>query len=131
MHFEAWMQWRNVYTDGRGHPADLDPTFSGHSTGRWEGDALVVDTVGVKDVTPLITGMKHSEKMHVVERMHLDPASPDTLLVETTVDDPLALAAPWSTTLRFKRERGGELYEFVCAENDRNPVDEHGKVQFR
>ena len=131
MHFEAWMQWRNIFTDGRGHPDDWDPTFSGHSIGRWDGDALVVDTVGIKDITPLVTGMKHSDKLHVSERMALAPGDPDHLIVETTVEDPEALEHPWSTTLRFKRTRGGELYEFVCAENDRNPVDAAGHVQFK
>jgi hypothetical protein len=128
---EAWMQSRNIYTDGRGHPADWDPSFSGHSIGHWEGETLVVDTTGVKDSTPLVVGMKHSDQMHVAERIHLDPKDPDHLLVETTVTDPLALEQPWSTTIRMKRSRNGELFEFVCAENDRNPVDATGHVQFR
>ena len=131
MHFEAWMQWRNIFTDGRGHADDPDPTYSGDSIGHWEGDTLVVDTVGVKDTTPLVTGMKHSDKMHVVERMHLDPKDRDHLLVETLIEDPLALEKPWSTTVRLKRVRDGELLEFVCAENDRNPVDAEGRVQFK
>jgi hypothetical protein len=130
MHFEAWMQWRAIYTDGRGHPADLEPTFMGHSIGRWEGDTLVVDTVGVSAATPLVTGMTHSDKLHVIERMRLDPADGDALLVETTVEDPEALEKPWKTTLRMKRDRDGELLEFICAENDRNPVDAQGRVQF-
>jgi hypothetical protein len=131
MHFEAWMQWRNVWTDGRGHPADWDPTFSGHSTGHWEGETLVVDTAGVNDRTALVAGMKHSPAMHVVERIHLAAGDPDHLLVEMTVDDPVALERPWATVQRFKRVRDGELYEYVCAENDRNPVDAKGDIQFK
>ena len=131
MHLEAWAQQRAIFTDGRGHPADWDPTFSGHSIGHWEGDTLVVDTVGVRDTTALVAGMKHSDKMHVVERMHLDPADKDHLLVEQTVDDPPALDHPWKATYRFKRVRDGELFEYVCAENDRNPVDANGNVQFK
>ena len=130
MHLEAWAQQRAVWTDGRSHPSDWDPTFSGHSIGHWEGDVLVVDTVGIRDTTALVAGMKHSGATHVVERIHLDPADKDHLLVEMTVDDPVALSAPWVTVNRFKRTRDGELYEYVCAENDRNPVDASGRVGF-
>ena len=49
IHFEAWMQWRNIFTDGRTHAADLDPTFQGDSVGRWQGDTLIVETVGTKE----------------------------------------------------------------------------------
>ena len=132
VHHEAWMQWRTVYTDGRPHPAesDWDPTFYGHSVGRWEGDTLVVDTVGIKETVPLGQGMKHSDKLRIVERMHLAKDDADTLVVEMTVVDPLALEKPWTNTLTFKRSREWELIEFICAENDRNPVDEKGQTLF-
>jgi hypothetical protein len=132
VHHEAWMQWRPIYTDGRPHPAesDWDPTFYGHSVGRWEGDTLVVDTVGIKETVPLAQGMRHSDKLRIVERMHLAKGDADTLVVEMTVEDPLALEKPWSNTLTFKRSREWELIEFICAENDRNPVNEEGYTLF-
>jgi len=130
-HHEAWMQWRNIYTDGRGHPDDLDATFEGDSTGRWEGGTLVVDTIGIKESVALGMGMKHGPKMHIVERIHLAPKDPDTLVDEMTIDDPDALEKPWTHTLTYKRSREWQLLEFECAENDRNPVDSSGKTGYK
>ena len=130
IHHEAWMQWRSIYTDGRKHPDDLDPTFSGHSVGHWDGDTLVVDTVGVKTITELSMGMKHSDKLHLIERIHLVKGDANTLVDELTAEDPVALAQPWHTTFTFKRSRDQDLLEFVCAENDRNPVDDSGHTGF-
>lgn len=130
-HHEAWMQWRNIYTDGRGHPDDLDPTFEGDSIGHWEGATLVVDTVGIKSTVALGMGMKHSDKLHIIERMHLAKGDSDTLVVEMTAEDPEALAKPWTHTLTFKRSRDWQLLEFECAENDRNPVDPNGNTGFK
>jgi hypothetical protein len=129
-HHEAWMQWRNIYTDGRGHPDDLEASFYGDSIGHWEGGTLVVDTIGIKPTVPLAMGMKHSDKMHITERIHLAKDDPDTLVVEMTVEDPMALAKPWSHTLTYKRSREWQLLEFICAENDRNPVDSQGNTGF-
>jgi hypothetical protein len=125
-HHEAWMQMRSIWTDGRQHPDDWDPTFYGHSTGRWEGPVLIVDTVGIKTVTELRNGMPHSDQLHIIERIHLAKDDPDTLLDEMVAEDPLALAKPWRTVLSYKRARDQDLLEFVCAENDRNPVDAKG-----
>lgn len=128
---EAWMQTRAIFTDGRGHSEDLDPGIFGHSVGHWEGDTLVVDTVGIKTITELETGMGHSDKLHVVERFRLSPEDPDILVVETTLSDPEALEAPYTRTYTFKRQRDWNLMEFVCAENDRNPVGADGLTQFK
>jgi len=128
---EAWMQTRTIFTDGRGHPDDLEAGFFGHSIGHWEGDTLVVDTVGIKTITELARGMKHSDKLHVIERIHLSKDNPDSLVDEMTMEDPEALSAPYHRTLNFRRERGWNLMEFVCAENDRNPVDQDGNTQFK
>ena len=75
---EAYAQWRQIFTDGREHPEDPDLTFNGHSIGHWEGDTLVVDTVGFTTDTSLgKQGMRHSDKMHIVERFRLaDAGSP-------------------------------------------------------
>jgi hypothetical protein len=130
--YEAWMQWRIIFTDGRPHPPadELEPTFYGHSIGRWEGETLIIDTVGIKDTVPLQAGMTHSDKLHIVERMYLAKDNPDTLVVDMVVEDPLALEKPWNRKFTYKRERDWNLVEFICAENDRNPVDESGKTLF-
>ena len=130
IHHEAWMQWRNIFTDGRGHPQDWDPTFQGHSIGHWEGTTLVVDTVGIKTLTELTQGVKHSGQLHLIERIHLAPADPNTLIDELTAEDPVALAHPWHNRLTFTRSRDMDLLEFECAENDRNPVDASGRTGF-
>jgi hypothetical protein len=129
IHHEAWMQWRIVFTDGRSHP-DIEPSFNGHSTGKWEGDTLVVDTVNIKTTVPLMPGMYHSDKIHIVERFALDPKNPDVMRVQITVNDPVALEKPYTNTLTFNRSRDADLIEFVCAENDRNPIDASGDTTF-
>lgn len=128
IHHEAWQQWRSIWTDGRKHPDDWDPTFYGHSIGHWEGGTLVVDTIGIKPVTELGPGVKHSDKERITERFHLVAGDPNTLVDEITVEDPEALAQPWHTSSTFHRSRDMELLEFICAENDRNPVDASGKT---
>jgi hypothetical protein len=128
---EAWMQNRTIYTDGRGHPDDLEAGIFGHSIGKWEGDTLVVDTIGIKTITELDTGLKHSDKLHITERIHLAPNDPETLMVEMTLEDPEALEGPASRTYTYKRERDWSLMEFVCAENDRNPVGADGLTGFK
>ena len=135
LHFEAWMQWRNIFTDGRTHPADLDPTFQGDSVGHWKGDTLVVETVAAKEdlgLTLLTRGTipAHSPKLRILEHIHLDSKNHNTLIDEMTLEDPEALEAPWTQKLTYKRSRDQQLLEFECAENDRNPVDASGKTTF-
>jgi hypothetical protein len=87
--------YRLIYTDGRKHPADLDTSYMGHSVGRWEGDTLVVDTVGLNDETWLGGGKFtniHSDQEHVVERI---TRKGNVVTVETTVEDPVMLTKPW------------------------------------
>jgi hypothetical protein len=128
--FEAWTQVRRIFTDGRGHPDDLEPTFYGHSVGHWEGETLVVDTTGLKPGALIAQGMGHSDKERITERIHLAQGDPDTLLDELSIDDPEALAQPWTGVYRYKRHREWDLLEYVCSENDRNPVDSSGRAQF-
>ena len=125
---EAYEQMRHIYTDGRPHPDDPDLTYDGHSIGHWEGGTLVVDSVGFSPDTPLGQnyGVRHSDKMHIVERMRL--TDPDTLEVVTTIDDPEALAQPWTSTRTFKRHRDWTIDEYVCEQNNRNLVDASGKA---
>jgi hypothetical protein len=131
VHFEAWMQWRNIFTDGRKHPDadDLDPTFYGNSIGHWQGGTLVIDTIGFKTATALGMGMQHSDQMHIVERVHLMTNDPNKLVDEMTVEDPQALAKPWHATYTYHRSRTQSLLEFVCEENNRNPVNAQGQAE--
>ena len=128
---EAWMQNRTIFTDGRPHPEDLEPGIFGHSIGRWEGDTLVVDTIGIKTITELGAGMKHSPKLHITERFQLSKTDPNQLVVEMKMEDPEALEAPYNRTFTFRRERDWNLMEFVCAENDRNPIGADGLTKFK
>jgi len=130
MLMEAWTQWRRVYTDGRGHPADLEATFYGDSIGHWDGQTLVIDTVGIKPGALISAGIGHSDKERISERIHLSPTDPDQLVDELTVTDPEALEKPWAVVYRYRRHREWELLEFACAENDRNPVNANGTAGF-
>ena len=125
---EAYMQVRHIHTDGRKHPDDPDLTFNGHSIGHWEGDTLVVDSVGFTTDTPLeaMIGARHSDKMHIVERFHL--ADPNMLTITTTVDDSDALASPFARTVSYARHRDWTIAEYICQQNNRNFVDEKGKA---
>jgi hypothetical protein len=128
---EAYMQVRRVFTDGRPLPEDPDPAFNGHSVGRWDGDTLVIETIGIKEETQLgRVGVSHSDQLKVVERYRLDPKNPDKLTLEFTHIDPKALKAPWKQSFTFTRHREWEQIEFICAENDRNPVGDNGKTQY-
>jgi hypothetical protein len=124
-----WMgQIRRVFTDGRPHPDDPDITYVGHSIGHWEKGVLVIDTVAMKDDTLLDqSGMKHSADIHVIERMRL--LDPQTLENQLTLEDPIAFTHPWTVTRTFKRAKPGEeIREFVCMENNRNPIKPDGSV---
>jgi hypothetical protein len=124
---EAYSQWRQIFTDGREHPEDPDLTWNGHSIGRWEGDTLVVDTVGFTPDTFLgMGGMRHSDKMWIVERLRL--SAPDVLTIETTVTDTEALTKPWTRTASYGRHRDWTLAEYVCQQNNRNFTTEDGKA---
>jgi hypothetical protein len=125
---EAYSQMRRIFTDGRKHPEDPDLTYNGHSIGHWEGDTLVVDTVGFTPDTALGPGwgIRHSDRMHIVERMHL--TAPDTLEIVTTIDDPKALAKPLTATKVLKRHRDWDIAEYVCEQNNRNLATDKGKA---
>jgi hypothetical protein len=127
---EAWMQTRTIWTDGRLHEEDPDPTFMGDSVGRWEGDTLVVETRAIWDELEIDTGWPHSDKFRLTERISLDPENPDVLINRMRMEDPEALAEPFEVTTRYRRDRYGKLIEFQCAENDRNPVNAEGETEY-
>ena len=121
--FEANIHsYRQIFMDGRPHPPapDLDPTWYGHSIGRWEGATLVVDTVGFNDRFWFdFKGHPHTEQLHVVERY--TRTTPTTLVNEITIDDPGAYSRPF--TVRFTAEAappGDDLQEYICNENNQD-----------
>lgn len=124
---ETYSQYRQIFTDGRAHPEDPDLTFNGHSIGHWEQDTLVVDSVGFTTDTRLGNfGVRHSDKMRIVERMQL--TGRDTLRIETTIYDPEALTKPWSLTRDYARRADWTIAEYICQQNNRNFTTEDGKA---
>jgi hypothetical protein len=124
---------RRIYTDGRGHPDDPDPSFHGHSVGHWEGQTLVVDTVGVAPEVYLAVseavGLPNNGDLHVVERLHL--AGPDTLDDELEITAPQILSRPWKTTRIYQRQRARrfDIVEGVCRQGDfRSARDAQGNA---
>jgi hypothetical protein len=117
MIFEYQGLIRQIFTDGRKHPDDLEPTYMGHSIGKFEGDTLVVDTVGFNDKTWLDPmGLPHTEALHVIERIRR--VDHETLTDEYTIDDPKAYTKPWTATRIFKLKQDWQIKEYVCAENN-------------
>jgi hypothetical protein len=121
--FENHGVYRVVYLDGRGHPADIAdyPQFMGHSIGKWEGDTLVVDTVGINDRTWLDSyGLEHSDKLHLTERFQ--KTGPDLIKYTVTYDDPVFFTKPWTATLNFARQKD-RLMEYVCNDNEKDRIN--------
>jgi len=109
--------FRTIYTDGRSHPKDLQPTYYGHSIGWWEGDTLVVDTVGYNEGFWIDRGVApHTEELHTVEKFtRTDMAS---IRYDVTIDDPGAYTKPWGGTMNLRLEAGTELFEYVCQQQN-------------
>lgn len=107
---------RRVYTDGRKHPDDPDPTFEGHSIGHWEQNVLVVDTIGLIKDAELTRGVHGGGSTHVVERIF--KKDPGTIQIDTTVTDPAAFTAPYQYSHTYVRTPVG-MIEFVCEQNNK------------
>jgi len=125
---------RRIYTDGRGHPEDLEPSWMGHSIGRWDGETLVVDTVGLNGLARAMNGvgsnalvseddakprMPSSEKLHLVERMRL-VANGELLEDELTIIDPKTYTEPVILKHYFQRRPDIDMLEYYCNENPRD-----------
>jgi hypothetical protein len=107
--------YRIIPTDGRPHPPDPDPSWMGHAVAKWDGDTLVIDSIGYNDKTE-ITGYRHTDALHVVERI----SRPDvgTLNYEATIEDPNVFAGPWVIKRAFPLlPEYDSLNEFVCENN--------------
>jgi hypothetical protein len=126
---------RRIYTDGRPHPADPDPSFHGHSIGHWEGDTLVVDTVALLPQAYLAVneavGVPNNGDMHIVERLHLQ--GPDTLADDLVINANKLLSKPWTTTRKYYRQRAQkyDIAEGVCEQGTfTDAVDKNGNAIF-
>ena len=111
--------YRQIFMDGRKHPEDPDPTWYGHSVGRWDGDTLVVDTVGFNDKFWFdFVGHPHTERLHTIERYTRPNLG--TLVEDVTIDDPGAYARPFTIHSSHRLLPQDELLEYICNENERD-----------
>ena len=107
---------RQIFIDGRKHPADRKLSYNGHSIGHWEGDTLVVDTIGLNGKMWLDrVGHPDSDQMHIIERIHR--VDDKTLQVEFTFDDPKSYVTPWTALMRFRLQPDWDIMEHVCEDN--------------
>jgi hypothetical protein len=117
---EYMRQYRQIFTDGRTLPTDPEPLFKGYSVGRWEGDTLVVETIGFKDGLWLdAQGHPLTDQARTVERIRR--VNFGTLEVEITIDDPKAYTKPWTTpTFKLSLAVNTDLLEYICNENEKS-----------
>jgi hypothetical protein len=116
--FKILTTFRQVFTDGRPLPPDPQPSWLGYSVGKWDGDALVVDTIGFNDITWLDNaGTPHSESLHVTERFHRRDKG--HLDIQITIDDPKTFQRPFTVTEHARLSPATELTEFICLENSK------------
>ena len=116
--FEAWQMQRRIYLDGRQMPEAYPHTFMGFSTGKYDGDTLVVETVGLNDLTWLDrSGIPHSDALRVTERIRR-PAQ-DTLEIAFLFDDPKAFTKPWEGKKTYQRKPDWEILENIGYCEDR------------
>jgi len=110
--------YRQIFMNAK-HPEDPDPTWFGHSVGRWEGNTLIVDTVGFNDKFWFdYVGHPHTEKLHTIERY--TRTDEGHLAIEVTIDDPGAYTQPFTTIGRAQLMTGAELLEYICQENNQD-----------
>jgi hypothetical protein len=126
---EAFSEVRRVYVGKKQLDLDdIDPGYYGRSVGRWDGDTLVVDTIGVKESVAGYQGLPHSAQARFTERIRR--TAPDQLRDQITIEDPVVLEKPVVYTLVYKLVPDYEMVEFVC-DNNREYVDEKGVVRLK
>jgi hypothetical protein len=109
--------YREVFMDGRGHPADLMPTNYGHNVGWWEDDTLVIDSVGYnEDFWFERMGLPHTEAVHITEYFNRRDA--DTVEYTFVMDDPIAYDTPVEGHLTLLWREGVELFEYICQQSN-------------
>jgi hypothetical protein len=124
--YEANAGIRQIFTDGRPLPSDPEPWWYGYSVGKWEGDTLVVQSAGFRDLgwldvegSPLTEGAKVTERFRRPDFGHLE--------IEVTINDPKAYTKPWTVTVHQRIMVDTELIEFVCQENEQDAPHLTGK----
>lgn len=116
MYFEYDHFVREIFTDGRQHASDLNPTWMGEALGKWEGNTLVVDTLGFNDKTWLdYSGHPHSEELHLVERIRR--VDHNTLVNDITIEDPKAYTKPWVSHMVFDLHPDWKIEEIICEDD--------------
>jgi hypothetical protein len=116
-------QVRHVYLNAP-HSAKPKPTWFGESVGHYEGDTLVVDTIGLSAKTFIDNYQTpHTEQLHVIERFHMIEGG-KTLEVNLHIEDPGAFTTPWNAIQRYRRNEAGPMPETVCAENNEDHFDQ-------
>jgi hypothetical protein len=112
--------FRIIYMDRKEHPRDVVPSYYGDSIGRWEGETLIIDTIGFNEKFWLSRdGLPHTEQLHLVERFSRPDAR--TLKYEVTINDPGAYTAPWTSGFNLRWTEGTEVWEYVCQDNNQFP----------
>ena len=120
--FENQRIYRIVYLDGTQHPEDIAeyPEWMGHSIGHWDGQKLVVDTVGINERTWLDTvGHEHSDKLHLIETF--EKTGPDNIHYTVTFEDPVFFTKPWTSNRDFKRQNT-RIMSYSCEENEKDRI---------
>lgn len=114
--FEYTPNYRLVFLDGRPHPPDIEPTWMGHSIGMWEGDTLVVDSIGFNDKSWLVnSALPHTANMHIRERW--TRTTMGTMTVELIHEDPEMFEKPWKVVFPLFLAPGENLMENICENN--------------
>ena len=111
--------FQTIYLDGRRHPSGKDLTLSyyGHAVGRWDGDTLVIDSVGFNERAWMNRdALPHTDQLHLVER--LTRVDYNTLKYEVTIEDPGAYTSTWKTGFNMQWTEGTELFEYICQDNN-------------
>ena len=110
--------YRIIHMDGRQHPKDVAPSYYGHSIGHFEGDTLVVDTIGYNERMWIsnLEGMPHSEKLHTIERF--TRTDMNNMRYELIIDDPGAYTETWKTAFNVRFTSGNESFEFICQDGN-------------
>jgi hypothetical protein len=109
--------FRIIFMDGRPHPEDLKPSYYGHSVGRWDGDTLVIDSVGYNERFWLDRGRSpHTEDVHMIER--LTRRDYNSMTYEVTLDDPNVYTEPWTGQFDLRWLPDTELFEYICQDNN-------------
>ena len=120
---ELQRNYRIIHLD-RGHlqPDDINPNYMGDSVGHWEGDTLVVDTIGLSKKTTFdMMGAPHTDQLHVVEHIRL--LNPNQWEDRLTIDDPGTFSHPWTERVTYRRVKpGDEVMEYICLDGNRNAV---------